>query len=179
MPLADAAAPVVLQLDLAQTIALCGTTLAALPGAAYAAAKVVVAYLEKKDKLQAERDADRDQKILDLGEAIKALTATVEENRVKDRESQERIAGAVQTETRATITSLVDLTREVVKTTGESNQQVGKLTEVVATLQSNVGGEVRRLGETVTQLGATVDHLAQSVENLLEETKAKPKRGGQ
>jgi uncharacterized phage infection (PIP) family protein YhgE len=176
MPAALAeAAPIVLQLDLAQTIALCTTILLGLPGAAVAGAKVVTGYLERKDELQSARDRDRDEKILKLGEAIEALTATVEENRQKDRESQERIASSAATESRLTIANLIELNREVVKATSEGNQQVGKVTEVVAGMQSSIGSEVRRLSEAVTQLGLEIKHESEAK----ADPKAPPKRGGQ
>jgi uncharacterized phage infection (PIP) family protein YhgE len=178
MTLAEAAAdraPIVIQLDLGQIVALCATIVVGLPGAASAAAGIVVAYLRRKDELQSKRDADRDDKILKLGGAIETLTATVEENRQKDRESQERLAAAAAGENRLTITNLIDLNREVVKATSEGNQQVGKVTEVVATMQTQIGGEVRRLSEAVTQLGLEIRHDAEAK----ADQKPPPKRGGQ
>lgn len=174
--MAPLAEPVILQLDLAQTIALAGSLGAGIPTAAWAAAKVFTNYLAAKDKVQNERIVVRDEQTRELAEAFKQVAATVQETTEKGRVTQEQIAAAARGENRQTVDNLIGLNREVVAATGAVNQKVGEVAAVVASLQANIGagvtelkGEVRNLSETVGQLGAVMGQLGRGVEDLKDQ----------
>jgi methyl-accepting chemotaxis protein len=157
MPLADS---VTLQLDLAQTLGLVGSVVAGLTGAAVAFARVVVAYLARKDELQRAADALRDEQIERLGAAVAEQSQTHADSWEKNKAALESLSASWRAEGRETVNSLVGLTKEAVTAMTLVSTKVGG----VESGQDELKGEVRQLGENMTELSHSIDGLGKNVE---------------